>query len=83
MGALKNFNSQCRTYIINASTFMLFIFVIVVLLQVLTRNILKIALDWTSEVSLLCFVWSVFLGAACAVSERKHYVVDLDRKSVV
>ncbi len=32
---------------------------------------------WTQEVALLTFIWSVFLGGAVAVRQRKHYIVEL------
>jgi TRAP-type transport system small permease protein len=41
---------------------------------VLARNWLMISVGWTDEVALMCFVWSVFLGAAVAVRRRAHYV---------
>ncbi len=77
MDALIRFNRKSRKILLSFSTMILFVFVFVVLLQVFARNFLKIAIDWTSEVSLLCFVWSVFLGSACAITSRSHYVVDL------
>lgn len=52
-------------------------FVAVVFLQVISRNFLKVSMDWTSEVALLTFVWSVMSGAAVALSMRRHYMVDL------
>jgi hypothetical protein len=53
------------------------IFIATIFYQVLARNYLSISVNWTDEVALLCFVWSVFLGAAVAVRRRAHYVVEL------
>lgn len=53
------------------------IFVAVIFFQVMARNYLKISVVWTDEVALICFVWSVFLGAAVALRRRAHYVVEV------
>jgi TRAP-type C4-dicarboxylate transport system permease small subunit len=49
----------------------------VVLLQILARNYIKVPMVWTSEVALFCFLWSVYLGTAVAVRSRQHYIVEL------
>ena len=41
-------------------------FVVIISLQVVCRNFLKIP---------MCFVWAVFLGSAIAVRHRAHYVL--------
>lgn len=53
------------------------IFVAVIFFQVMARNYIKISVVWTDEVALICFVWSVFLGAAVALRRRAHYVVEV------
>ncbi|WP_265519351.1 TRAP transporter small permease [Nitratireductor luteus] len=53
------------------------VFITTIAYQVLARNYLGISVNWTDEVALLCFVWSVFLGAAVAVRRQVHYVVEL------
>ncbi|WP_461208302.1 TRAP transporter small permease [Desulfocurvus sp. DL9XJH121] len=55
---------------------LLAVFALCVFIQVVTRNYIHFNLPWTSELSLLCFVWGVMLGSAVAVREGRHYVVD-------
>ena len=74
---LKNLNDGIERIIAGASLLLLSAFIVVVFLQVLARNYLKISLIWTDEVAVMAFVWSVFLGAAVAVRREKHYVVEV------
>ena len=65
-----------RVFMLVAST--LFAgFIATIFYQVIARNWLMISVGWTDEVALMCFVWSVFLGAAVALRRRAHYVVDI------
>lgn len=50
-------------------------FVVMISLQVVCRNLLKIPMVWGNDISVVCFVWSVFLGSAIAVRHRTHYVL--------
>ncbi len=50
-------------------------FVVVISLQVVCRNFLKISMVWANDISVVCFVWAVFLGSAIAVRHRAHYVL--------
>ena len=50
-------------------------FVIMISLQVVCRNFLKIPMVWANDISVVCFVWAVFLGSAIAVRHRVHYVL--------
>ena len=68
---------RTRKLLLFSGVSLLSIFVVAVLLQVLSRNILKVSMDWTSEVAIFAFIWSIFLGSAVALSTRLHYVVDL------
>lgn len=61
--------------VVGASLFA--VFVAVIFFQVMARNYIKISVVWTDEVALICFVWSVFLGAAVALRRRAHYVVEV------
>ena len=74
---LKKLNDGIERIIAGASFVLLSAFIVVVFLQVLARNYLKISLIWTDEVAVMAFVWSVFLGAAVAVRRGKHYVVEV------
>lgn len=50
-------------------------FVVIISLQVVCRNFLKIPMVWANDISVVCFVWAVFLGSAIAVCHRAHYVL--------
>ncbi len=50
-------------------------FVVIISLQVVCRNFLKIPMVWANDISVVCFVWAVFLGSAIAVRHRAHYVL--------
>ncbi|PIE55188.1 MAG: hypothetical protein CSA35_01760 [Dethiosulfovibrio peptidovorans] len=55
----------------------LMIFAAMVLLQVIARNYLAMAFTWTIELSLMLFMWVVFLGAAVAFRQRRHYIIEV------
>ncbi|SDL29577.1 TRAP transporter small permease [Natronincola ferrireducens] len=74
---MKAINSKLEKLFLFKGAILLSIFVIVVFMEVITRNYLKISVRWASEVALFCFVWSVFLGSAVAVRKRCHYVVEI------
>ena len=44
----------------------------VVVLQVLTRYVLKIPLFWTEELARYLMIWAGFLGAAIGISQGVH-----------
>lgn len=50
----------------------LFIFLITVVFQMLSRY-LGIAATWTEDVSMYSFIWAVFMGAGAMVYEKKHF----------
>lgn len=50
----------------------LFIFLIAVVTQIVTRY-MGISATWTEDVSMYSFIWAVFMGAATQVYERKHF----------
>lgn len=50
-------------------------FVVIISLQVVCRNFLKIPMVWANDISVVCFVWAVFLGSTIAVRHRAHYVL--------
>ena len=53
------------------------VFTCVTLLQVIGRNLAKASLLWTADVAVMCFVWTVFLGAAVATRRWTNYSVDI------
>lgn len=52
--------------------FFLFIFLITVVCQMLTRYA-GIAATWTEDVSMYSFIWAVFMGAGAMVYEKRHF----------
>lgn len=48
---------------------------IMMLLQVVSRQVLHLPIPWTQEVVLISMVWMTFLGAAVAVRSYGHFVV--------
>ena len=54
-----------------------FIFVMVIFLQVVLRNAFKMPIIWANDVAVISFVWATFFGSACAVRKRSHYTVEL------
>jgi TRAP-type C4-dicarboxylate transport system permease small subunit len=49
----------------------------VVALQVLTRFVLHIPFIWSEEAARFLFFWTVLLGAAMSVRNRRHFVLDI------
>lgn len=47
-----------------------------VFLQVLFRYIFRISAVWTEEIALVCFLYSVFLGASIVIVKGKHIGFD-------
>lgn len=60
--------------------FALSLTVIVTFVQVLLRYFIKVSIPWSQEFLMICFVYSVFAGAAVLVSKNEHLVVDLFEK---
>lgn len=52
-----------RVFMLAAGT-LFAVFVATIFHQVLARNLVMVSARRTDEVALMCFVWSVFLGAA-------------------
>lgn len=50
--------------------------VVVVLLQVISRYILRSPLDWTADGATILVIWVSFLGAAVAGFSRAHFTLD-------
>ncbi len=51
--------------------------VVDVFLGVFSRYVLQATFQWYDEVARLCFVWTVFLGAAVAVRRGAHFRLHL------
>lgn len=48
----------------------------IVFLQVLFRYVFRISAVWTEEIALICFLYSVFLGASIVIVKAKHIGFD-------
>lgn len=74
---LEKINNFIEKACLNIGFLLLSLFIIVVLAKVVFRNYLNIPMMWADEVAVICFIWTVFLGAAVAVRHKMHYTVDL------
>lgn len=74
---MKRINDVLEKILIYIGITLFAIFILVVFLQVLSRNFLRVSMFWTQEVALLSFIWSVFFGGAVALRQRKHYVTEI------
>ncbi|PID20277.1 TRAP transporter permease DctQ [Sporosarcina sp. P3] len=74
---LFKFNNLVEKILTFVSVLLLATFIIVVFVKVIARNYFDIPMVWADEFSLLCFMWTVFLGAAIALRHKKHFIVDL------
>ncbi|NLA91524.1 MAG: TRAP transporter small permease [Synergistaceae bacterium] len=77
MGALKRLNDVLCAILQACCLILVLIFTVTVLFQVTARNYLLISVPWTDEMSVILFIWSVFLGAAVGLRKRSHFLVDL------
>lgn len=57
--------------------FTLSLTVLITFIQVIMRYFLQISVPWSQEFLMICFVYSIFAGAAVLVSKNEHLVVDL------
>lgn len=77
MALLRALNSVIEWVLLLVAGSLFAMFIGTIFYQVIARNWLSVSAGWTDEVALMCFVWSVFLGAAVALRRRVHYVVDI------
>lgn len=83
LNLLTKLNHGIEKLFMFASVILLVTFSSIVFIQIIFRNIFKIPMMWSIEVSLLCFFWAVFLGAAVGLRYRRHYTVELLPESFV
>ena len=74
---LTKVNDRIEKLLLAVSVLLLIAFSSIVFIQIIFRNVFKIPMMWSIEVSLLCFFWAVFLGAAVGLRYRRHYTVEL------
>ncbi len=48
-----------------------------VLMQILSRQILRVSMVWTDEVARFSFIWMTMLGASLQVRHKSHYAVTM------
>lgn len=77
MKILRSINNAIVSLLKALCLGMVLVYTGVVVFQVLARNYFLISVPWTDEVALILFVWTVFLGAAVAVRQKVHFIVDL------
>ncbi|MBY8909807.1 TRAP transporter small permease [Salinicoccus roseus] len=74
---LKKFDSILARIMEVIMTVSLLLTVTVTFIQVLFRYVLGMPLPWAQEFLMLCFVYSIFSGAAVLVYKNEHLTVDL------
>lgn len=73
--ALCWLNARLERMLALAAGGFLALFTVVVLIDVIYRQVLAQPMMWPSEWSVMAFVWSVLLGAAVSASRQSHFVV--------
>jgi TRAP-type C4-dicarboxylate transport system permease small subunit len=77
MQGLVQFNAALERWCSYAAASCLFLFTVIVALDVFFRQVLGAPLLWPSEISVSLFVWSVLLGAAVCTRRKAHLVVEI------
>ena len=67
--AIARWLSRCAD---NVAVALLAIMFVAFLLQIVFRYVLNRPIGWTEEVTVLCWVWVVLLGAAFVVAETRR-----------
>ena len=75
--ALGRINARIEAVLAYVSGLCLGTFTLVVLVDVIYRQMLAHPLMWPSEWAVMTFVWSVLLGASVAARRRAHFVVEV------
>lgn len=75
--AFFKFNSAIETGFAYGAGLCLAVFTVVVLVDVIYRQVLQQPMMWPSEWSVMSFVWSVMLGACVSARRNTHFVVEL------
>ncbi|MFZ7102334.1 MAG: TRAP transporter small permease [Peptococcaceae bacterium] len=70
---LKYFLNNFELYI---ATLFFVMITILLSLQIISRYVFKSSFTWTEEVSLILFVWMVYLAISAATLKRKHIRMD-------
>ena len=70
---LKTFLDNIELYI---GTICFFVLTVMLMLQVVSRYVLKHSFTWMEEFATIMFVWMIYLGGSAAVTHRKHLLID-------
>jgi len=65
-----------RKYIDYVNGFLVLLMFLTILIQIVAREILKVATSWSVETSIILFLFVVFMGIASITRERTHLRVD-------
>lgn len=71
---MKNFFKNIEEWI---SCFFISVTIIVVILNVVMRYFFNHIFKGAEEIATICFIWSVFVGAAAAYKHRMHMGIDM------
>ncbi|MEI3607669.1 TRAP transporter small permease [Pseudogracilibacillus sp. SE30717A] len=77
MNALKSINDFLNKILLVTALTMLGAMVVIIIVQVFSRQIFNYTPSWSEEVSKLLFVWVAFLGIAYGFRERLHIALGL------
>lgn len=74
---MRRINDAIERVLAAGLAFLFACLICVVGFQVLSRNVLQVAMIWTPDVAQLLFSWCIFLGAALAFRKGAHYEVNV------
>jgi TRAP-type transport system small permease protein len=77
ISALVRFNKSLSSSMALAATVLSVIFIVLTLMEIVTRAMFEYSSVWSGEVATFAFIWSLFLGAAVCFRSNSHLVVDL------
>lgn len=77
--ASDNFLNILERFIEQVAGAILIVATFVTICQVIFRYFLKIPFIWSEEFTRFLFIWIVWLGAALAIPQKKHMVIDYIR----
>lgn len=79
---MKYINLILKNFERGLAIFFTVMMVSLLMMQVVTRYILKISFNWTEELAIICFIMSVYTGACLAVTRRQHLRLTMLRDAV-
>lgn len=59
------------------SSVLFFVTLVLVIVNVITRYVLKTGIPWAEEFATGCFLWTAFIGSAACYKRRQHVGVDI------